>query len=74
MTVHKSQGSEFDTVILVLPDAPSPVVTRELFYTGITRARKKVILCAGPEAIKRAVEQQVERFSGLYEAIWQGRL
>ena len=72
MTVHKSQGSEFNTVILVLPDMPSPVVTRELFYTGITRARQQVILCASPTAIKLAVEQQVERFSGLYEAIWQG--
>ncbi|MDZ7319061.1 MAG: exodeoxyribonuclease V subunit alpha, partial [candidate division KSB1 bacterium] len=42
MTVHKSQGSEFDQVLLLLPDRESPVITRELIYTGITRARNRV--------------------------------
>ena len=41
LTVHKSQGSEFDRVLLVLPDRESPVLSRELLYTGITRARKE---------------------------------
>jgi exodeoxyribonuclease V alpha subunit len=42
MTVHKSQGSEFDTVLLILPDKESPLLTRELIFTGLTRARNRV--------------------------------
>ncbi|WP_141721054.1 exodeoxyribonuclease V subunit alpha [Desulfoplanes formicivorans] len=65
MTVHKSQGSEFDHVLLVLPDADSPVLTRELLYTAITRAREKVTLVGDPEMIVRAVGRRIQRGSGL---------
>lgn len=51
MTVHKSQGSEFDHVALMLPDVPSPVLTRELVYTGITRARKHFTLITANESV-----------------------
>ena len=70
MTIHKSQGSEFDKVLLVLPEQESPVVTRELLYTGITRARRKVVLCAGIETLQQALERRVHRESGLYLALW----
>ena len=69
MTVHKSQGSEFDEVLLVLPSDPSPVVTRELLYTAISRARRGVCLQASVGAIRTALGRRVERMSGLRDAI-----
>jgi exodeoxyribonuclease V alpha subunit len=66
MTVHKSQGSEFAQVGLVLPDKPNPVLTRELVYTGVTRARQWFTLLA-PDALilGQAVARQVRRSGGL---------
>lgn len=73
MTVHKSQGSEFTHVALVLPDADSPVLTRELLYTGITRARSSLTLIYRHEAVLRAaLNRQIERFSGLALALHEG--
>ena len=70
MTVHKSQGSEFDEVLLVLPERVSPVLTRELLYTAVTRARAGVEIW-GPEAtVAAAVGARVERASGLRDALW----
>jgi exodeoxyribonuclease V alpha subunit len=60
MTVHKSQGSEFDHVALVLPDHMSAVVTRELLYTAITRSRVKFTLAA-PEGRMDVLQQAVQR-------------
>ncbi|SFR62042.1 DNA helicase/exodeoxyribonuclease V, alpha subunit [Marinobacter daqiaonensis] len=72
MTVHKSQGSEFNHTCLVLPDRLSPVMTRELVYTGITRARNWFSLITGNEAVLReSVRQRVIRASGLAERLWQ---
>ncbi|GJH02749.1 exodeoxyribonuclease V subunit alpha [Paraburkholderia terrae] len=67
LTVHKSQGSEFTHVALVLPDMMSPVLTRELVYTGITRARQFLTIASagGTSLIERAVGAQVLRASGL---------
>ena len=70
MTVHKSQGTEFDTVLLVLPRHVSPVVTRELFYTAVTRAKQKVVVVASCDIIRRAVETRVQRASGLSGQLW----
>jgi len=70
MTVHKSQGSEFDQVLLVLPEEESRVVTRELVYTGITRAKRQVIILAGAENLKQAAGKPLERSTGLYDALW----
>ncbi len=70
MTVHKSQGSEFDHVLLLLPDRDSPVLTRELIYTGITRARKKVEVWGVEPIFKNAVSRRIERTSGLRDALW----
>lgn len=64
-TVHKAQGSEFDSVFLILPDADARVLSRELLYTALTRARRRVSLWAMPEALDRALERRTWRDSGL---------
>ena len=71
MTVHKSQGTEFDRVLIVLPEGDVRVLTRELLYTGVTRARKRVDLWAGEEALRAALSRRIERVSGLREALWK---
>ena len=65
MTVHKSQGSEFGEVLLVLPELPSPLLSRSLFYTGITRAKHKVEIWALAPRISEAVSTKAERAAGL---------
>lgn len=69
MTVHKSQGSEFDHVLLVLPDVDSRVLTRELVYTGVTRARRSVTLFGDRQILVAAVERSVARASGLVQRL-----
>ena len=73
MTVHKSQGSEFDRILLILPDRDTPVMTRELIYTGITRARKEVAVMGREEVFRQAVLKTIERTSGLSDALWEGK-
>jgi len=70
MTVHKSQGSEFDKVLLLLPDRESPVLTRELIYTSITRAKKSVEIWGNENVFRTAVSRYIERTSGLRDALW----
>ena len=72
LTVHKSQGSEFDRVLLVLPDRESPVLSRELLYTGITRARKSVELWFEEKVFRAALSRRVSRTSGLRDALAGG--
>jgi exodeoxyribonuclease V alpha subunit len=69
MTVHKSQGSEFGHTALLLPDQATSVLTRELLYTGITRARRHFTLIAPPASIELAVAQRTRRHSGLAERL-----
>lgn len=69
MTVHKSQGSEFSEVLLVLPELPSPLLSRSLFYTGITRAKHKVEIWALPARLGEAVATRAERAAGLAERL-----
>ena len=65
MTIHKSQGSEFDHTVIVLPDQALPVLTRELVYTGITRARTQLDLFACQPILEQAVGRATIRDSGL---------
>lgn len=66
ITVHKSQGSEFDTVLLVLPeDAQAEVLSRELLYTAITRARHRFLLHASRQVVAQAIRRIIRRHSGL---------
>ncbi|HON38498.1 MAG TPA: ATP-binding domain-containing protein, partial [Deltaproteobacteria bacterium] len=69
MTVHKSQGSEFSRVVLVLPPKESPVLTRELVYTGITRASRRLDIWASPNIFAAAVRRRTERMSGLNDLL-----
>lgn len=70
MSVHQSQGSEFDGIAVVLPEEDSPVLSRELIYTAVSRARKRVAMCAQRDVLRSAIERRVERASGLREALW----
>jgi exodeoxyribonuclease V alpha subunit len=70
MTIHKSQGSQFDTVAVVLPDPDSRILTRELLYTAVTRARRQVILVGGEDSVRAAVGRPVARASGLRSRLW----
>lgn len=70
MTVHKAQGSEFDEVLLLLGAQPSRVLTRELVYTGLTRARSRVEVWGTEPVFREAVSRRVERSSGLRDALW----
>ncbi len=71
MTVHKAQGSEFDDVLLILPNQASPVLTREMLYTAVTRARKRVEIWAPKEIIEASIARRVVRHSGLRDALSQ---
>jgi exodeoxyribonuclease V alpha subunit len=69
MTVHKTQGSEFGQVALVLPDRDQPLNSRELLYTGITRARNELSVWADEMIWKQGVRRSVNRYSGLAERL-----
>ena len=73
MTIHKSQGSEFAQVIMVLPDQMSPLLSRELIYTGITRAKQQLTLYADPTLLAQAIRRRTERYSGLSERFLSSR-
>lgn len=70
MTVHKSQGSEFDDVLLILPHREVPIVTRELVYTALTRARRKLTIWGKPGILRSALGRKIRRTSGLRDALW----
>lgn len=70
MTVHKSQGSEFERVALLLPLTPSPVLTRELIYTGITRAKQDFTLWGAAHLVTAAAKSRIQRNSGLPDELW----
>jgi exodeoxyribonuclease V alpha subunit len=69
MTVHKSQGSEFEKVLFLLPDRLSPVLTRELVYTGITRARRDLEIWFAEPILRAAIQRRALRTSGLRDAL-----
>jgi exodeoxyribonuclease V alpha subunit len=69
LTVHKAQGSEFDHVALVLPEADMPLLTRELIYTAITRARRSALIVGAQDLLARAVARTSSRNSGVGEKL-----
>jgi exodeoxyribonuclease V alpha subunit len=77
MTIHKSQGSEFDTVATILPESPvlqqNSFITRELVYTAITRAKHKHLMRSGLPLLIQAAQQPTRRASGLEAKLWQHR-
>ena len=70
MTIHKSQGSEFDRIMIILPDRDSPLLTRELLYTAISRAKKSVSIWGQETLLRNALARRIVRTSGLWEALW----
>jgi exodeoxyribonuclease V alpha subunit len=72
MTVHKSQGSQFDVVAFVVPGTDSRILTRELLYTAVTRARERLIVVGSEDAIRAAIARPISRASGLRQALWGG--
>jgi exodeoxyribonuclease V alpha subunit len=69
-TVHKSQGSEFDVAALLLPEPDSPLLSRELLYTAVTRARSTLLVAGTEEAVREAVARPAGRASGLRDLLW----
>ena len=69
MTIHKSQGSGFKKVMIVLPDKDVPLLTRELLYTAVTRAERQVVLCARPEIVRKSLQTKTIRYSGLSDRL-----
>lgn len=69
-TVHKSQGSEFEVAALILPEPDSPLLSRELLYTGVTRARTTLIVAGTEDAVREAVARPAGRATGLRELLW----
>jgi exodeoxyribonuclease V alpha subunit len=70
LTVHKSQGSEFDDVLLILPNKDVSILTRELVYTALTRARRKLTIWSAPDILRRALTRKIQRTSGLRDGLW----
>lgn len=69
MTVHKSQGSQLTHALMVVPMAPSRLITRELLYTGVTRAAKRVTMMGAESTLRAGVNEVIKRASGLGEAL-----
>ena len=69
MTIHKSQGSEFNEILIALPPTMNPVLSKELLYTAITRARKKVIMVTEKTVFQQTIQKKTERYGGLEEKI-----
>lgn len=69
MTIHKSQGSQFKHVFVVLPPEQTAILTRELVYTGISRAKASLTLCCSRDVLRAAIERRVTRASGLAERL-----
>ncbi len=70
MTIHKSQGSEFAHAVVSLPTQDSPILTRELLYTAVTRAKPEVTIVGSEEMIRLAIARPVARASGLRDRLW----
>lgn len=70
ITVHKSQGSEYGKVLLLLPRKVSPVLSRELLYTAVTRAREAFMIRGSADLLSATIENSIERSSGLKDRLW----
>lgn len=70
LTVHKSQGSEFDKVLLILPNTVSQVLSRELVYTAITRARTTIHILGRESVLRKTIQKRLQRSSGLRDRLW----
>lgn len=74
MTIHKSQGSEFDEVVVILPEEDNRILSRELIYTAVTRAKKSVRLAAEKQVLRLALSRNIVRYSGLADLLAENML
>jgi exodeoxyribonuclease V alpha subunit len=72
LTIHKSQGSEYGHAVVVLPERPSRIVTRELLYTGVTRASDQVTVVGSRDVIEAAIRTPIRRATGLADRLKGG--
>ncbi len=70
MTIHKSQGSQFGAVAVVLPEPTSAILTRQLLYTAVTRAQRHLVVLGSEASVRAAVERPIARATGLEERLW----
>lgn len=70
LTVHKSQGSEFEKVMFILPSTSSKVLSRELVYTAITRSRTSISIISNKDVLRHAIREKIQRSSGLRDRLW----
>ena len=70
MTIHKSQGSQFSHAVVVLPERETTILTRELVYTGISRAQNALTVCGDPEVLREALKRRVIRATSLQARLW----
>ncbi len=71
MTVHKAQGSEFDSVAVIMPDKDIPILSREILYTAVSRARRSVTIIGSKNVIQAGISRRIERYSGVREQLAQ---
>ena len=69
MTVHKAQGSEFDTLAFILPDRDLPINTREIIYTALTRSRQGVVIVGTRDTFKAGISRTIARDSGIVDKL-----
>ena len=70
ITIHKSQGSEFDEVAVILSNRVNSVLSKEILYTAVTRARKNTLIIVNEDVLRKTILRSVSRRSGLKEKIW----
>ncbi|MEX2603377.1 MAG: ATP-binding domain-containing protein, partial [Gracilimonas sp.] len=70
ITIHKSQGSEFDEVAIILPNKVKSILSKEILYTSVTRARRNTLIIANEKIMRTAIKSSISRNSGLQQKIW----
>lgn len=70
ITIHKSQGSEFDEVAIILPSEVNSILSKEILYTAVTRARQNTLIIANEEIIRKTIQRSVSRNSGVRQKVW----
>lgn len=70
MTIHKTQGSEFENIGMILPEQDSPILSRELIYTGITRSKEHIDMLSSEALFKKATSRRIQRYSALQERLF----
>jgi len=71
MTIHSAQGSEFGHAMVVLPKKISPLITREMIYTGVTRGKERMTMVGNQKILEKGLVAKIQRASGLKQLLWE---